>query len=73
MKKQEVIEFYGGVRAAARALGLGKSTVSEWKEEIPSSRQDHVRLAMQEEQRRRDAEEKKAKRKADRGNRAQAV
>lgn len=73
MKKQEVVEFYGSARAASKALGLTKSAVQEWGEDVPLSRQSHVRMAMQEEQRRRDAEEKKAKRKADRGNRAQAV
>lgn len=64
MKKTDVIEFYGGVRATAKALGLGASTVSQWSEEIPSSRQDHVRLAMEAEQKARDEAAKKEARKA---------
>lgn len=73
MKKQEVVEFFGSARAASKALGLSKSAVQEWGEDVPVSRQAHVRMAMQEEKRRRDAEEKKAKRKAEAGSRAQGV
>lgn len=62
MKRQEVIEFFGGVRAAARALEMGKSSVSEWGEDVPKSRQAHVRLAMADEQRRRDKQAKKEER-----------
>lgn len=54
MKRSEVIEFFGGVRAAARALGLGSATVSQWKEEVPVSRQQHVELAMEAEKKRRE-------------------
>lgn len=35
MKKQDAINFFGGNNALARALGAGKSTVSEWPEVIP--------------------------------------
>lgn len=68
MKKVDVIEFYGGVRATAKALGLGASTVSQWAEDLPVSRQDHVRLAMEAEQKIRDEEARKeAKRLARKG------
>ncbi|CRL63900.1 TPA: Cro/CI family transcriptional regulator [Proteus mirabilis] len=35
MLKKDVINFFGGVTATARALGISKSTVSIWKPEIP--------------------------------------
>ncbi|MGL6301609.1 Cro/CI family transcriptional regulator [Aeromonas caviae] len=35
MKKQDAINFFGGNNALARALGAGKSTVSEWPAVIP--------------------------------------
>ena len=64
MKRQEVIEFWGGVRAAARALGLGAATVSGWADEIPAARQQHVQLAMEAESKRRKDEEAKEAKKA---------
>ena len=73
MKKSQVIEFYGGVRAAARALCLGASTVCEWKEDVPASRQQHVRLAMESETRRRNkVAAKEAKKKAGEGRKRAA-
>ncbi|MFP4863541.1 Cro/CI family transcriptional regulator [Providencia rettgeri] len=35
MLKNDVINFFGGVTATAKALGISKSTVSIWKSEIP--------------------------------------
>lgn len=35
MLKKDVINFFGGVTATAKALGISKSTVSIWKPEIP--------------------------------------
>ncbi len=35
MLKKNVINFFGGVTATAKALGISKSTVSIWKPEIP--------------------------------------
>jgi hypothetical protein len=64
MKGKQVIEFFGGVRAAARALGLGASTVCQWKDDIPTSRLTHVQLAMEAEAKRRTDEEAKETKKA---------
>lgn len=72
MKGKQVIEFFGGVRAAARALGLGASTVCQWKDDVPASRQPHVKLAMEAEEKRRKDEEAKEARKAARKARAVA-
>ncbi|WP_337025211.1 Cro/CI family transcriptional regulator [Pantoea anthophila] len=35
MKKIEVLNYYGGVRATARRLNIGKSCVSSWPDPIP--------------------------------------
>lgn len=35
MNKQTVINFFGTQIAVARALGLAKSTISEWPDPIP--------------------------------------
>lgn len=72
MKGKQVIEFFGGVRAAARALGLGASTVCQWKDEVPVSRQQHVQLAMEAEEKRRKDEEAKEHKKAARKSRKAA-
>jgi hypothetical protein len=64
MKGKQVVEFFGGVRAAARALGLGASTVCQWKGEIPASRLNHVQLAMEAEANRRADEAAKETKKA---------
>lgn len=66
MKGKQVVEFFGGVRAAARALGLGAATVCQWKDEVPVSRQQHVKLAMEAEENRRKDEEAKDKRRTER-------
>jgi DNA-binding transcriptional regulator YdaS (Cro superfamily) len=47
MKKQEVIEFFGGNNAAARALGITKAAVSAWGEDVPPLRVFHVRHVME--------------------------
>lgn|GEM_PF-1512055 len=64
MKGKQVVEFFGGVRAAARALGLGASTVCQWKDEVPVSRHIHVQLAMEAETKRRADEAAKETKKA---------
>ena len=38
MTKQEVIEFFGGVHATARALGISQPSVTNWRQ-IPAIRQ----------------------------------
>lgn len=35
MKKQDVLNHFGGTTKTAIALGISKSTVSLWKENIP--------------------------------------
>ncbi|ASX25977.1 Cro/CI family transcriptional regulator [Candidatus Williamhamiltonella defendens] len=35
MRKKEVIHFFGGTNATAKAIGVSRSTVSLWKEIIP--------------------------------------
>ncbi len=35
MFKQQLIEHFGTATAAAKALGVSKSTVSLWKETVP--------------------------------------
>lgn len=71
MKGKQVVEFFGGVRAAARALGLNASTVCQWKDEVPASRKNHVQLAMEAEaKRRQDEEAKEAKKAARKARRA---
>lgn len=45
MKTQEVIEYFGGVRQTAEALGMTAAAVYLWKEEVPKQRQAHVELA----------------------------
>lgn len=38
MKKEIVIKFFGGVEKTAEKLGINKSAVSQWGEEIPQLR-----------------------------------
>jgi len=35
MKKNDVLEYYGGVTATARFLNIAKSSVSVWPDPIP--------------------------------------
>ncbi|MBS0878559.1 MULTISPECIES: Cro/CI family transcriptional regulator [unclassified Tatumella] len=35
MKKSELISYFGTTTAAAKALGVSKSTVSLWKKVVP--------------------------------------
>lgn len=64
MRKQEVVEFFGSVQAAAHAIGISSPAVSQWGDEVPRPRVRTVELAMAAEQMRRDAEAKKAARRA---------
>ena len=47
MTPQEVVEFFGTQVAAATALGIKQSSISEWvvKGEIPETRQYQIELA----------------------------
>ena len=44
MKKLDVIAFFGGVTKTSKALGISKSAVSLWGEEIPYGRACQVQL-----------------------------
>lgn len=35
MRTADVVEYYGGVRAAARAIGINHSAVIRWGEVVP--------------------------------------
>lgn len=58
MKKADVVEFFGGVKATADALGIASPAVSQWNEDVPKPRRKHVELAMRYERERREAEAK---------------
>jgi hypothetical protein len=45
MKTSAVIEFFGGARQAAEALGVSTQAIYAWGEDVPKSRQAHVELA----------------------------
>lgn len=44
MKKSEVIAHFGGVVKTAKALGISKSSVSLWGDEIPEGRAYQIEL-----------------------------
>ncbi|TNI98288.1 Cro/CI family transcriptional regulator [Aeromonas veronii] len=45
MKKDQAIQFFGGSNAMARAVGVTKSTVSEWPEVIPAKYATRIHFA----------------------------
>ena len=49
MRKDEVIEFFGGSPAKlSKAIGLTVSAINQWGPYVPASRRSHVRMAMRE-------------------------
>ena len=44
MKTKEVLEYFGGARQTAEALGLSTAAVYLWNEEVPKTRQAHIEL-----------------------------
>lgn len=42
MKSKDVIDYFGGVRQTAEALGMTAAGVYLWKEEVPKTRQAHI-------------------------------
>lgn len=72
MKSKEVIEFFGGYKATAQALGLTFQAVYQWPEDVPNARCAHVELAMKAEQDRRTKQEKKQARKGKQSKETQA-
>lgn len=44
MKKQEVIDHFGGVGATARALGIAQPSVTTWKDPLPELRQLQIEV-----------------------------
>lgn len=45
MKTQDVINFFGGAREAAEALGLSTQAIYQWGTDVPRTRQAHIELA----------------------------
>lgn len=45
MKTKEVLDYFGGVRATAGALGISSAAVYQWGDDVPKGRQAHVELA----------------------------
>lgn len=45
MKTKDVIDYFGGARQAADALGISAAAVYQWGDEVPRARQAHVELA----------------------------
>lgn len=58
MLKAEVVEFFGGPTATAKAIGLTTGAVSQWGEEVPSTRVKVVELAMAAEREKRKREQR---------------
>ena len=65
MKTEDVNNFFGSQKATAAALGLSPPAICQWGEEVPRSRQHHVRLAMKAEQDKRAKAAKRAAKKAE--------
>jgi len=42
MTKQDVLTYFGGTVAAARALGRTKGAVSQWPDELPGNLQFEI-------------------------------
>lgn len=42
MKKQEVIDFFGGVPSAAAALRMTRAGIYQWGENVPKARQKQI-------------------------------
>lgn len=42
MKSKDVIDYFGGVRQTAEALGMTAAAVYLWKEDVPKTRQAHI-------------------------------
>lgn len=59
MKTQDVLDYFGGPYAVGRALGITGQAVSQWGDNVPMSRRRSVEMAIDIEQARRIAEEKK--------------
>jgi|26BtaG_2_1085354.scaffolds.fasta_scaffold67583_2 DNA-binding transcriptional regulator YdaS (Cro superfamily) len=42
MQKADVIDYFGGVSSAAKALGITSNAVSQWGESVPPLRQYQI-------------------------------
>jgi len=42
MKKKDVLEYFGGVKATATALGITSQAVSQWTERVPKESQKTI-------------------------------
>lgn len=47
MKSKDVIEFFGGPAKTGAALGITGQAVSQWGEDVPSTRMKTVEMAME--------------------------
>lgn len=45
MKAQDVIDYFGGVRETADALGVSAQAIYLWGDSVPRTRQAHVEMA----------------------------
>lgn len=44
MKKQDVIDYFGGIKEAAKALDMWPQTIYQWPETVPKSAQYRVQV-----------------------------
>jgi DNA-binding transcriptional regulator YdaS (Cro superfamily) len=42
MTKAEALKFFGGAKATAKALGINRSAVNQWKQRVPLLRQQQI-------------------------------
>lgn len=59
MRKEEVLEFFGGPHAAGKAIGITGQAVSMWGDDVPKSRVKAVEMAMAIERDRRERERRR--------------
>lgn len=59
LTRDEVVEFFGGRRALAEALGISQPAISMWGDHVPKGRLEHVKLLMKVEKQRRAAQKKR--------------
>lgn len=58
MRKDEAVEFFGGPKALALAIGVTPAAVTNWGDMVPTGRRKSVRMAMKERAEQLEAEAK---------------
>lgn len=48
MRTQEAVDFFGSKTILARAIGVTPAAVGNWGDEVPTSREKSIRMAMKE-------------------------